>query len=524
MNRAGEAPGGGRQGRAFMVGVRMLSVLALAVALSITPAASQAESGGVTDQLTPAAAAEKAAAEKVAAEKAAAKKAAAEKAAAEKAAAEKAAAEKERSFSGEFATPVLAGGAVNELEIPVPPLKLRQIPEMVTIEWDDADYTTDKRICPREMDSPKPSEKISVRSRRIVKDDEGHIFLRVQIPPPRCWWPLTQHAKITIKGNVVGDNDVQTFFDETVPISVFWIPLLVTLLVLAFIYPGCAMVAWYLAKRDYEKDCQDAKKKGQPQPDEPRFLATLDPVQITATPHGRGSLGKLQIFVFSLLVFGLLFYYQLRYGILAGISQDVMLLMGISAVGAVGAKITYRKKRRLSLENWTWMERKRWLYTGRDVQARAKWRELVLDSDTKEFDPYSFQMAVFSLVVAVALVRTGLSGLGAFEIPAELLQLLGLSQVVFIGGKAVETTSYEELEKQLKDVREQEAKAQVLKDDPDPAKKAEAETALKAFRASAARAADIFWATYSEQLPERPPALDKVAEMQPGEGDSSSTK
>lgn len=481
MNRAGEAPRVGRQGRAFMVRVRMLSVLALAVALSITPAARQA-----------------------------------------------AAADK-RSFSGEFATPVLAGGAVNELEIPVEPLKIPEPPSTVTIKWDVSDYQDNKRICPSEMGSicpsetgsPKPSEKISVRSKRSDKDDDTRTFLLVQIPPRPSWWPLTQLATITIKGNVVGHDGDQTFFDGTVPVSVSWIPLLVTLLVLALIYPGCAMVAWYLAKRDYDKDCEDAKRKGRFPPEEPRFLATLDPVQITATPHGRGSLAKLQIFVFSLLVFGLLFYYQLRYGILAAISKDVMLLMGISALGAVGGKITYATKRRLSLENWTWLVRKGWLPPGRDVQARAKWRELVLDSDTREFDPYSFQMAVFSLVVAVALVRTGLSGLGVFEIPAELLQLLGLSQVVFIGGKAIEKSSYEELEKELKDVREHEEKWQMLKDDPDPVKKAEADTALKAFKASAARAADMFWAIYSDQLPERSAALakEKIEKMLPGESE-----
>ena len=54
--------------------------------------------------------------------------------------------------------------------------------------------------------------------------------------------------------------------------------------------------------------------------------------------------------------------------------------------------------------------------------------------------------ATASIVVAVALIRTNLSDLSAFKIPGELLTLLGLSQIVFIGGKAVEKSAYNELD------------------------------------------------------------------------------
>jgi hypothetical protein len=217
-------------------------------------------------------------------------------------------------------------------------------------------------------------------------------------------------------------------------------------------------------------------------------------------------------------VFGLLFYFQLRYGILAGMSSDVMVLMGISAVGAVGAKITYAKKRRLSLDAWTWLRVKGWIPVGSDVQPRAKWSELFLDSETKEFDPYSFQMAAFSLVVAVALVRTGVSGLGAFKIPPELLELMGLSQGVYIAGKASETSPYDELEKRLKEVRDNEAIYLAGRDSPDPETKKKAETALKAFRDGLPQAAEMFWGVYVEQLPEKPAALEPsaIARMVPG--------
>lgn len=229
----------------------------------------------------------------------------------------------------------------------------------------------------------------------------------------------------------------------------------------------------------------------------------------------------LQIFVFSLLVFGILLYYQLRYGVLAAMSLDIMTLMGISAVGAVGGKVAYVNNRRLSLENWAWLRRNGWLPVGKDVAPRAKWSELFLDSDTKEFDFYSFQMAIFSVVVAVALVRTGLStpsGLETFHIPPQLLALLGLSQAVFIGGEAAYTTGYAELGKKLDEVRQHEAKYLELHD-PEPKEQAKAPAELQVFRDSALQAAEMFWSVYMSQLELRPEETDKdkVNAMVPGD-------
>ena len=366
----------------------------------------------------------------------------------------------------------------------------------------------------------EPSNKIAIRAKQIVEGepDKSRLLSIFRRHPAVA---VSPGAHVTIKAAVKGARsiDVQPLFDREGLISVHWFPLAVTLLVLALIYPGCAMVAFYLKQRNYEKDCRDAKEKGQAKPAEPSFIGTLDPVQITANAHGRGNLAKLQIFGFSLIVFGLLLYYQLRYGVLAGMSLDVMPLMGISAVGAVGGKMTYVKNRRLSLENWAWLRRKQWLLIGKDVAARAQWSELFLDSDTKEFDVYSFQMAVFSLVLAVALVRSGLSGLASFKISPELLGLLGLSQTIFIGGKAAETTGYMELNKKLDDVRQHENKFLELKNDPDAKEQAKANAELVAFHDSALQAAEMFWSVYIEQLNSRPrnTEKDRVAAMVPGQ-------
>ena len=167
-----------------------------------------------------------------------------------------------------------------------------------------------------------------------------------------------------------------------------------------------------------------------------------------------------------------------------------------------------------------------WLAPGKDVAPAAKSSELVVDSDTKEFDPYRFQTAIFSLVVAVALITTSATGLEAFTVPPEMLALLGISQVVFIGGQAMENGGYAELDKTLTDLRKLEMSYNDLKtkaDAPkaDAAAKAAAGTAPATtdaensanverakYRAALAQAAEMFIGVYSAQIgADLPPAL-----------------
>jgi hypothetical protein len=75
---------------------------------------------------------------------------------------------------------------------------------------------------------------------------------------------------------------------------------------------------------------------------------SLSPVQITAGILGDGSLSQLQVFFFSLLVAAILFFLWLWTGLLSNISSDLLMLMGISSLGAVGAKYTASVKETLS--------------------------------------------------------------------------------------------------------------------------------------------------------------------------------
>jgi hypothetical protein len=177
-----------------------------------------------------------------------------------------------------------------------------------------------------------------------------------------------------------------------------------------------------------------------------RWYRFLDPVYLTAGSDGKGSLAKLQILFFSLIVFGLVSYILARTGELTVLSSSVLLLLGIAGVGSAAAKGTDEQKNRLSLDNRLWLLGKGWL-TSPDWSSfnKAKWRDIVTN-DGGEFDVYRYQSCIFSLAVGGALLIGGVSELASFVIPDTLLGILGLSQVVYVGGKLVTTSSVNELD------------------------------------------------------------------------------
>ena len=427
---------------------------------------------------------------------------------------------------GVLTTRIVAGGAPNGLLIHAQPGDLPRLPEG-RIEW-----RSGGRFC----NPGRPaSSRFDVLSKTPLEGNGSITVLTVRIPEPRCWWPAYQYARITVDGDLTAQGRTRraTFYEGTVPVSVLWAPLAASLAILGVIYPGCALIAWYLARRRYRlalRRSADAVQAN-PRQDQPAkaaarplgFWEALDPVQITANTYGRASLAKLQIFGFSLIVFALLLYYQFRNGVLSGLSDDVLILLGISAVGTAGGRVTYAAKRRLSLENWVWLRRKGWLTGTEDIARTARWRELVIDTDNNEFDTYSFQMAIFSLVVAVALVSASWTGLSKFEIPSQLLALLGLSQFIYVGGKAIEKSSFAELDEKINALRAHEKKYQeaVAAESAasDEQGKAEAirraNTERDAFKTEAGQAADMFWALYGGMIDRKPRALENIGGLDP---------
>ena len=180
----------------------------------------------------------------------------------------------------------------------------------------------------------------------------------------------------------------------------------------------------------------------------------LNPVVLTAGSNGMGSATKLQVFFFSLLIFGVVLYIWLLSGHLTEMSSTVLLLMGISGIGATASAGAELTKNRLDFQNWSWLVNRGWLPKGGVAEVNmAKWKDIVTTGG--ELDATRFQMITFTLLVGGALLMAGsdLMDLSSFDIPTTLLGILGLSQVVYVGGKLTAPPAVSDLNEQIQKLR-----------------------------------------------------------------------
>lgn len=191
------------------------------------------------------------------------------------------------------------------------------------------------------------------------------------------------------------------------------------------------------------------------------WLRHFDPVIMTANQNGRGSATKLQIMFFSLLVFGVLAYIWMATGNLSDMSDTVLLLMGISGVGATAAAAAEVSRKRLSFDNWAWLINRKWLPDGGAAEVnRAQWKDIFMTNN--EFDVSRFQMITFSVLVGLSLLNAGgaTADLSDFAIPTAFLGILGLSQAVYVAGKLVDGPSIEQLDKKITELQKTESALQ----------------------------------------------------------------
>ena len=180
---------------------------------------------------------------------------------------------------------------------------------------------------------------------------------------------------------------------------------------------------------------------------------------ITQGVHARASLSNLQLFFFTLAVIWVVVAFLTWTGELAGLSGDVVVLLGIGAAGTAGGKVAAVAKGRLDFENWAWLVRKEWIKES--IQRGPNNRKPEFGDLLRtggDFDIGKFQLFAFSLVVGAALIYFAAHGadvtdFAEFEIPAAYLSLIGLSQVAYIGGKAVGPNTVGDLNRKLTEVR-----------------------------------------------------------------------
>lgn len=188
------------------------------------------------------------------------------------------------------------------------------------------------------------------------------------------------------------------------------------------------------------------------------FRKSLNPVTVTVGPDGKASLSTFQVWLFTLAVVGLFMLFWLQTGMLADLSGTILTLLGISGIGAIAAKGTDQQRNTISAENRAWLLRKNWIPTAKTPvdASNASWRDFFTTNG--QFDVYRYQSFVFSFVVIAALIAAGVTQLSTFTIPDTVLGIVGLSQVVYIGGKLVTPTSISDLNAAISDLRDRERK------------------------------------------------------------------
>jgi len=217
-----------------------------------------------------------------------------------------------------------------------------------------------------------------------------------------------------------------------------------------------------------------------------RTLTYLNPVVMTAGPYGKASLSKLQLLWFTIIILSVLVYLLNLTGDLSDLPGNVLILLGISATGTIGAGLASNNKSRLSFVNWQWLNDQGWLseddqYGNPDAKSKqaenygsqSRWRDLLLD-EKGVVNVYKFQLLFTSLLVGVFLILSGGSNLRGFRLPENFPQLLGISNIFYVTGRSFQPTGFDELDTKITTLiaKEKDLK-KTVSDSPDPKQRPE---------------------------------------------------
>ena len=209
----------------------------------------------------------------------------------------------------------------------------------------------------------------------------------------------------------------------------------------------------YLRRRQAASKSADQQKLYRIEPVKKwSFLKCLSPIAMTSDNFDTGSLSKLQILFFTLLVAYNLLFLVLWEGQLFSLTTSVAYLLGIPALGTLGTQIATTTRDRFSAENWAWMVSKHVLPINDPGAGKGPQISDLVMSDS-ELDLYKLQALTFSVIVGVSLMAAGPKALGQFQVPDTLLQVLGLSQLVLVGGRFAKPATIGDIDNLVTELR-----------------------------------------------------------------------
>jgi hypothetical protein len=200
-----------------------------------------------------------------------------------------------------------------------------------------------------------------------------------------------------------------------------------------------------------------AATRGEDDPaDPPRawlYWRMLHPAALTQTSEGDASLGRFQIMVFTFVVVGVLLLVFFSTFSIPVLSGDILALLGITALGSFGARIASNSGS-VSTANIAWLSAKG-VVAGNTRLPRMS--DLVIADG--EVDLTRVQAFFFTLLVCSSLIFSGTADLAGFTVPAQTMQLLGLSQLTYVAGKAIPAEGVRRLNAELDALRTAERQA-----------------------------------------------------------------
>jgi len=170
------------------------------------------------------------------------------------------------------------------------------------------------------------------------------------------------------------------------------------------------------------------------------------PIFICQDAFGHASLSRFQVLLFTVVVLGVYAYAFAASQEPPQVSGTVLALLGITLAGSTLASAATRPG--VETGNRLWLTGTGVLRLPRRVPC---WNDLVTGDG--EVDITRVQALGFSLFAACALVFLGAENLGSFEIPEQLNYLIGLSQVVYVAGRALPVESMRRLNDELNVLR-----------------------------------------------------------------------
>jgi hypothetical protein len=176
------------------------------------------------------------------------------------------------------------------------------------------------------------------------------------------------------------------------------------------------------------------------------------PPFICQDTFGFMSLASFQVLLFTLALLGVYAYAFVLTGEPPDVQPSVLALAGITLAGSTLATAANRPM--LETPNRMWL-----LGTGilAERDRRPRWTDMLTTDG--HVDITRVQALFFTVFAVAALVVRGAENLGDFTIPEQLNYLIGLSQAVYVAGKALPADTARRLNAELEALRAAEAKA-----------------------------------------------------------------